>query len=123
VYPLLFWAGFVAVGSVLPMVLVWHPKLADGRAAVAAAAAVIVGAFALLYVFIIGGQAFPLEIFPGYAVASSFRDGAVASYAPRWPEVVLGIGGVALAWLVTLIGTRALPIVASGGEPLPGGRA
>jgi molybdopterin-containing oxidoreductase family membrane subunit len=61
-----------------------------------------------LYVFIIGGQAFPLEIFPGYEVASSFRDGQVAAYAPRAPEVLLGLGGVAAAYLITLVGVQVL---------------
>jgi Ni/Fe-hydrogenase subunit HybB-like protein len=40
-----------------------------------AALLVIVGAFFQLYVFIIGGQAFPLDMFPGYDVKSSFMDG------------------------------------------------
>jgi hypothetical protein len=55
---------------------------------------VVLGAFAWLFVFIVGGQAFPLEIFPGHEVRSSaFGDGAVAAYVPRWPEWLLGLGG------------------------------
>ena len=70
---------------------------------------VIVGAFALLYVLIIGGQAFPLDIFPGYQViSSSFGDGQVASYTPSLPEIVLGTGGLAIAFMITIVGVRAL---------------
>ena len=68
----------------------------------------VAGAFAWLYVFIIGGQAFPLEMFPGYVASSSFGDGAVAHYAPRWPEWLLGLGGIGAAFVLTTIGVRVL---------------
>ena len=59
--------------------------------------------------FIVGGQAFPLSIFPGYEVlSSSFGDGQIASYAPSLPELLLGCGGLAIAFLITTIGVRAL---------------
>jgi Ni/Fe-hydrogenase subunit HybB-like protein len=110
VYPVLFWGGFVLAGSVAPMVLVWRSAATNGSLNLAAALTLL-GAFAFLYVFIIGGQAFPLEIFPGYEVTSSFRDGAIASYAPSLPEVLLGIGGVAAAFVITLVGAQVLDIV------------
>jgi len=108
VYPLLFWGGYVAVGSVLPMLLLFHPRLASMRATLAASALVVLGAFAWLFVFIIGGQAFPLEIFPGYQVSSSFGDGAVMRYVPSLPELLLGVGGLGAAFLLTLVGVRVL---------------
>jgi molybdopterin-containing oxidoreductase family membrane subunit len=97
----------VLLGSAMPLFLVWRPT-ATPRAVLAAAALVVAGAFAQLYVFIIGGQAFPLEIFPGYEVASSFRDGQVAGYAPRLWEVLLGLGGVAAAFLMVVVGVQVL---------------
>jgi molybdopterin-containing oxidoreductase family membrane subunit len=108
IYPQLFWWGYVVAGSVVPLVLLWHPRFATAGYTLAAAALTVAGAFALLYVFIIGGQAFPLEMFPGYAVTSSFADGRIAGYAPSLPEVVLGIGGVGIAFLIALIGARVL---------------
>lgn len=107
VYPLLFWGAYVVAGSVVPLALLWRTG-STPRDTVAAALLVIAGAFALLYVFIVGGQAWPLEIFPGYAASSSFHDGAIASYAPRSPEVLLGLGGLAVAFLVTVVGVRVL---------------
>jgi molybdopterin-containing oxidoreductase family membrane subunit len=41
-------------------------------------------------------------------VSSSFGDGAVASYAPSLPEIGLGLGGVALAGMIVLIGIKVL---------------
>lgn len=103
-YALLFWAGFVLAGSVLPLLLLFHPRLRTARGVVLAAALVLLGAFAWLYAFIIGGQAFPLEILPGHELRSSFGDGQVARYVPRLPELLLGVGGLGAAFLLTLVG-------------------
>jgi molybdopterin-containing oxidoreductase family membrane subunit len=108
VYPLLFWGGYVVAGSLVPLALVWHPRFGGTRGLVAASLFVVAGAFALLYVFIIGGQAYPLDIFPGYAARSSFGDGQIQSYVPSVPEVVLGIGGLAVAFMITVVGVRVL---------------
>ena len=108
VYPALFWGGYVGAGSILPLLLIWHPRCRGARSLLAASLLVITGAFALLYVFIIGGQAWPLDIFPGYQVQSSFGDGQVRAYAPRLPEWLLGIGGLGAAFLIIAIGVRAL---------------
>ncbi len=108
VYPWLFWAGYVLAGGVLPMLLVFHPRLGRPRCVMAASLLVVAGAFALLYVFIIGGQAFPLDIFPGYEVTSSFADGAIEAYRPSWPELLLGLGGVGAAFVLTTIGVHVL---------------
>ena len=108
VYPWLFWGGYVLLGSVVPMLLIWGPGGSSQRNILLASALVVGGGLVQLYVFIIGGQAFPLEIFPGFEVASSFADGQVAHYAPSLPEILLGIGGVAIAYLITLFGVRVL---------------
>lgn len=108
VYPLLFWAGYVVLGSLLPLLLLFHPRLGREGHILAASALVVLGAFAWLYVFIIGGQAFPLEIFPGWAASSSFGDGAIAPYSPSWPEALLGLGGLGAAFTLTTVGVRVL---------------
>jgi Ni/Fe-hydrogenase subunit HybB-like protein len=108
VFPLLLWVGYVIAGTLAPLLLLFHPRLAGPRSTLLAAALVVLGAFAWLYVFIIGGQAFPLEIFPGYDVSSSFGDGAIAHYTPRLPELLLGVGGVGAAFVLTAVGVRVL---------------
>jgi Ni/Fe-hydrogenase subunit HybB-like protein len=108
VYPQLFWWGYVVAGSLVPLFMVWRPGADRARGTLAAPLLVIAGAFALLYVFIIGGQAFPLDLFPGYATTSRFGDGQVRAYAPSLPEIALGLGGVGIAFLITLVGVRAL---------------
>ena len=111
IFPALFWGGYVVLGTVLPMLLLFDPRGVGPNAMLTACVMVLAGAFALLFVFIVGGQSFPLEIFPGHEVTSSFADGAVEIYVPRWPEWLLGAGGLAAAFVLTLIGVRSLDVL------------
>ena len=56
---------------------------------------------------VIGGQAYPLVLFPGYEVQSDFFDGVVNSYTPTLWEFGLGLGGVALSLLLAAVGMAA----------------
>ena len=71
IYPTLFWLGYIVLGNLIPLGLIYWP----GRKSncMVASLLVILGAFALLYVFIIGGQAYPLDIFPGLFGKQQFR--------------------------------------------------
>jgi len=111
VYPSLFWWGYVLLGNLLPLLLIYMPGLGKNKCVMAASLLVILGAFALLYVFIIGGQAYPLNIFPGYEVSSSFGDGQVAGYHPSLYEFLLGFGGLAIAFLITAVSIRVLDFI------------
>ncbi len=112
IYPAVFWFGQILIGSLLPLVLLFVRALDRSRRAIAAAAAcVILGGLAQLYVLVIGGQAYPQLLFPGKEVSSSFFDGAVAGYAPSLPEVALGVGGVALALALTAVALKLLPFL------------
>ena len=111
IYPLLFWGGFVVVGSLVPLLLTLHPRFKSPRALLWACYAVVEGGFTFLYSFIIAGQAFPMDLFPGYEVMSGFRDGVVAPYELTLPELLLGLGGVALAFLIALVVIRLFKVV------------
>jgi molybdopterin-containing oxidoreductase family membrane subunit len=119
IFPGLFWGGYVLVGSVLPLILLLRPDPPGARATLIAAGLVVLGAFAWLYVFIVGGQAFPLDIFPGYIASSSFADGAISPYTPSLPEWLLGIGGVGAAVVITAAGVRVLEFM----PPVDAGKA
>jgi molybdopterin-containing oxidoreductase family membrane subunit len=114
VYTALFWLGVVLLGGIVPLVLLFARVANRARGAlVAAAACVIGGGIAQVYVIIIGGQAYPQVMFPDKVVASSFFDGVVADYAPSLPELALGLGGVALALALTALGLKVLPFLPS----------
>jgi molybdopterin-containing oxidoreductase family membrane subunit len=105
----MFWIGQVLIGGLLPLALLFNPGTREKVLWVnAAALLVVLGAYFQLYVFIIGGQAFPLDIFPGYDVTSSFMDGAVDHYSASLPEVLLAVGGLGIAFTMTTIGVRVL---------------
>jgi molybdopterin-containing oxidoreductase family membrane subunit len=109
IYPALFWGVQVLAGSLVPMALLAHPRVGATRCGITAAAALVVlGGIAQMYVTIIGGQAYPLELFPGMAETSSFFDGRVHPYAPSLPEVALGLGGVAVAGIIVVLAVKLL---------------
>ena len=111
IYTLLFWGVQILLGTMVPAILLLLPRFCQRGYLIAAALLVVVGALAQVYVLIIGGQVFPLELFPGYSVTSTFYDGVIAEYTPSLAELALGMGGMGLAVLVTLIGIRILPFV------------
>lgn len=109
IYTFLFWVVQIGLGSLVPLALIYHSATASSRGALAAAAALVVlGGLAAMYVLIIGGQAFPIEIFPGWEVQSSFADGVVNAYSPSLYEIALGVGGMALALALVTVAIKVL---------------
>jgi len=112
IYTKLFWIGQMLVGTALPLAIFLIPALSKSRTMIATGAVLVVlGGLAQMYVIIIGGQAYPLVLFPGMEVSSSFSDGIVNSYTPSLPEVLLGIGGIALAMAATAFALKVLPFL------------
>ena len=116
IYTAMFWFGEVLIGGLLPLAILFHPTLSLSRGWLTAAAVmVVVGGWMTIYVIVIGGQAFPMALFPGKTIIESgFYDGVngmASSYTPSIPEILLGIGGVAVALVVTVIGIRMLKIL------------
>lgn len=109
VYSGLFWVGYILLGSLIPLAICY---LAPFRASLgwtaAASVLVIGGGLAMMYVIIIGGQAFPLQLFPGMEVSSSFSDGVINHYAPSLPETLLGLGGLALSLTLVMVAIKIL---------------
>jgi Ni/Fe-hydrogenase subunit HybB-like protein len=108
----MFWLGQIVLGGVIPLLILFS-GLGRSRAMVALAAVlVILGGLAQMYVTIIGGQAYPMPMFPGKTVvASGFFDGQIAAYAPSLPEVMLGVGGFALAIAAAVFALKVLPFL------------
>ena len=62
----------------------------------------------MLYIIIISGQAFPLDLFPDYSESSSFNDGVTATYTPSIYEFMLGFGGVGISAAIYLFAIMVL---------------
>jgi len=110
-YTAIFWIGQILIGTVIPLILVYGPKCRHSiKALLTASTLVIIGGLSQIYVLLIGGQAYPLVLFPGKEVSSTFSDGVVNSYTPSIPEVTLGIGGIALALAIFIFAAFVLRI-------------
>jgi Ni/Fe-hydrogenase subunit HybB-like protein len=113
IYTKMFWIGQVLIGGIIPLFLIYSPAFSKSRFTIAVASLlVLMGGFFQVYVIVIGGQAYPMSIFPGKEVVeSSFFDGVVNSYVPTLSEAVLGIGGVVVAMTIVAIVSRMLPML------------
>jgi len=109
IYTQLFWYGQIIMGGLIPLALIYHPTTGKSRTAVSIASLLIVlGGMIQMYVIIIGGQAYPLELFPGKEVTSSFFDGVVNSYNPTLAEGLLGVGGFAVSLFMVAFAVKVL---------------
>jgi molybdopterin-containing oxidoreductase family membrane subunit len=109
IYSTFFWMGFIVLGTFVPLSLIFCKKLKNNRNALLVAAALtILGGFALLYTIVIGGQAYPLVLFPNAEVSSVYFDGVINSYSPSKWEILLGIGGVGIMLLMITMGMKVL---------------
>lgn len=107
----LFWVGQIVIGGVIPLVILLTGLGRQRLWIMVACALVILGGMAQMYVTIIGAQAYPLDLFPGLIEKSSFFDGEVHAYVPSMPELFLGLGGVAIALLVTQFAVKVLRLL------------
>ncbi|MCW8943941.1 MAG: polysulfide reductase NrfD [Sedimenticola sp.] len=113
IYTNMFWIGQVLIGGVIPLFLLYSPAFTTSRFALSIASLlVLIGGFFQVYVIVIGGQAYPMNLFPGKEVLeSSFYDGVVASYTPTTAEALLGIAGIAIAMTLVAVGSRMLRVL------------
>ena len=103
-YTTMFWLGQVGLGLVVPLTYEMTNGENRGFALTITSMMVLVGGFFAVAVIIIGGQAFPLNIFPDHVILeSSFYDNVIHSYTPSIFEFGLGIGGTSLALIIILI--------------------
>jgi len=109
-YSNIFWFVQIIIGSLLPLAMIYAPGVIKCRKTLAAACVlVIIGGMAQMYTIIIGGQAYPMEIFPGMEVLeSTFYDGQATQYSASLPEIMLGLGGMAMSMIVVALGVNVL---------------
>ncbi|ABL02575.1 Polysulphide reductase, NrfD [Candidatus Ruthia magnifica str. Cm (Calyptogena magnifica)] len=99
IYTKLFWYGQIILGGLIPIVLIYHPTTKGNRSMLGLASVlIIIGGLIQLYVIIIGGQEYPMELFPGKEILEGY--GGIAQYSASLPEIFLSIGGIALAIIV-----------------------
>jgi molybdopterin-containing oxidoreductase family membrane subunit len=114
IYTNIFWIGEILIGGIIPLILIYAPGVKNCRTTLGLICTlIIIGGFSKVYTILIAGQAFPLEIFPGYEVTSSFYDGVIHSYTPSLPEILLGFGGIALSLFIVIFALKVLRFLPS----------
>jgi len=104
-----FWVGEILIGGIIPLILIFAPGVKNCRGTLSVVSTmVIIGGLSKIYTILIAGQAYPLEIFPGYDVSSSFYDGVINSYTPTLPEILLGLGGIAMSMFIVTFALKVL---------------
>lgn len=107
---MVFWIGHVLLGIVCPLALLLLPVFKSPNRLVLASALALAGSGVLVYVIVIGAQSTPQIIFPGYTVIHSrFGDAGFDLYSASLWEWGLGVGGVSVAILLSLLLLRVLP--------------
>ena len=109
IYTFLFWVGQIGLGTIIPLVILYNKKLSKSALGILLASIlVILGGFIMLYIIIISGQSYPLDLFPGYNESSTFYDGAISAYTPSIYEVMLGLGGVGISAAIYIFAIMVL---------------
>ena len=109
VYTTAFWLGQVLIGIILPLIFLLTNKICSYFSLLISSLFILFGSFMSMFVIIIAGQAYPLTIFPDHTIVESgFYDNVIHSYVPSIYELGLGIGGIALALIIVLIGLANL---------------
>ncbi len=107
----MFWLGQILLGTIIPLILLFPIKRSISELRlIFASVFTVLGGVMQIYIIIIGGQAYPLVLFPGYTLTSTFADGLISYYIPSFFELLLGLGGFGIAIMVILIGSKILRI-------------
>ncbi len=112
VHTKLLWIGQVVIGTLIPLALLLIPRVGECNTAIfSAAVLVIIGTFCQFFVTIIGTQAFPQQVIGSdyQVIASKFGDAdPYHVYSPSSWEVMLGLGGLGLTFLMVLYGFKIM---------------
>ncbi|MBC8494410.1 MAG: polysulfide reductase NrfD [Candidatus Thioglobus sp.] len=110
IYTQLFWYGQIILGSLVPLALLYSPATRGNRTMLGLASVlIIIGGLVQLYVIIIGGQAYPMELFPGKEILEGY--GGIAAYTPTLAELMLGLGGIAVSLIAVTYLIKFLPFL------------
>lgn len=110
-YSQAFWIGQILLGTLLPLGLTLLPGFKSRGALVVASVLVVIGGLSQMYVTIVGGQAFPMDMFPGKVVESIIGDGSIAEYSASLYEILLGLAGFAITIFLAIFAMNTIRIL------------
>ena len=99
-YSGLFWGLEIAVGCIIPLIVLLHRKTRGSvRWLLSVSPLVVIGVYFSKYNLLIGGQ----------SIGPLFTEGFI-SYVPGVADILLFVGGIAACLLVYTLGERLLPV-------------
>ncbi len=105
----IFWAFQIGMGAVIPLAILFNPRLNKTIRGVAlAAVSVVIGVFFERYYLVIPGAAYPQHYYPGKIEGVW---GAVGSFPLTPCEMTLSVGIVALLGLLYVLGLKYLELL------------
>jgi molybdopterin-containing oxidoreductase family membrane subunit len=105
----LFWVFLIGMGVIVPLVVLFHPRLKKRTGwVVLASALIVIGVFVKRYYLVIPGAAYPLPYYPGEIQGVW---GAIGSFAFAPTEIVLSVGIVCLLALIYILGLKYLELL------------
>ncbi|MFC2002565.1 NrfD/PsrC family molybdoenzyme membrane anchor subunit [Chloroflexota bacterium] len=105
----IFWAFQIGMGAIIPLAILFNPRLNKTVRGVAlAAVSVVIGVFFERYYLVIPGAAYPLHYYPGKIEGVW---GAVGSFPLTPAETLLSVGIVALLGLLFVLGLKYLELL------------
>jgi len=105
----IFWAFQIGMGVVIPLAILFHPRLNKTiRGVTLAAVSVVIGIFFERYYLVIPGAAYPQHYYPGKIEGVW---GAIGSFPLTPCEMVLSVGIVALLGLLFVLGLKYLELL------------
>ncbi len=110
-YSQAFWIGQILLGTLLPLGLTLLPGFKSRGALIIASLLVVIGGLSQMYVTIVGGQAFPMDMFPGKVVESVIGDGSIAEYSASLYEILLGLAGFAITIFLAVFAMNTIRIL------------
>jgi len=126
----IFWGFQIGMGVVIPLAILFNPRLNKTiRWVTLAATSVVIGVFFERYYLVIPGAAYPQQYYPGKIEGTW---GTLGSFALTPVEMVLSVGIVALLGLLFVLGLKYLELLpakeaeeasATSAEPISTGEA
>ena len=111
-HSVLFWAGLITIGSVIPAIILFREKTGKSISWIAAAAIMCVfGVMCERYLIVLPGLMFPPEIFPGWQIVQSPIEEGIAVYSISFAEIAQALGVVGLIGLLFIWGMKFMKLV------------
>jgi len=107
----LFWGGLVLLGSIVPAVVLFHPRTGKSIPWIAFASVLVVfGVLCERYLIVIPGQTHPPDLFPGMEIVGSPLAEGVVHYTISLFEIFQAVSVAALVGFAFVVGLRVLKL-------------